>query len=295
MGKIGREVAKWCRGFGMASIGYDPILSEQSARSFGIEPVSLDDLFAKSDFITIHTPLTKDTQYIIDAKNIAKCKKGVRIINCARGGIIDEAALLDAVKSGHVGGAALDTLEVEPPVEASKELRMHPNVVISPHLGASTTDAQERVARAVAENMADILDGGRFVGVVNAPDLGAVAASPHMVPYIMLAERLGSMQAQLLKSNKMNGITVNLRGKDVADGKFTDIVKSAVLKGALGELVSQPVTYVNALSVAEELGLRVLVNMSEKTESGSGYMNSLAVDMEIEGMGTPSSKLLFSF
>lgn len=142
VGRIGREVAKWCRGFDMATIGYDPVLSEQSARSFGIDPVSLDELFAKSDFITIHTPLTKETQNLINSKNLAKCKKGVRIINCARGGIVDENDLLTALKSGQVGGAALDTFEVEPPVEASKELRMHPNVVVTPHLGASTYDAQ---------------------------------------------------------------------------------------------------------------------------------------------------------
>ena len=126
----------------MTTVGYDPVLSETSARSYGIGPVSLDELFKTADFITIHTPLTKETQYIIDAANLAKCKKGVRIINCARGGIIDEAALLEAIKSGHVGGASLDVFEVEPPTESSLELRTHPNVVITPHLGASTTDAQ---------------------------------------------------------------------------------------------------------------------------------------------------------
>jgi D-3-phosphoglycerate dehydrogenase len=142
VGRIGREVAKWCRGFGMSTVGYDPVLSETQARSYGIDPVSLDELFKVSDFITIHTPLTKETQYIIDAANLAKCKKGVRIVNCARGGIVDEDALLAAIKSGHVAGASLDTFEVEPPNEGSLELRTHPNVVITPHLGASTTDAQ---------------------------------------------------------------------------------------------------------------------------------------------------------
>jgi D-3-phosphoglycerate dehydrogenase len=142
VGRIGREVAKWCRGFDMVTIGYDPVLSEQHARNYGIDPVQLDELFAKSDFITIHTPLTKETANLINEASLKKCKKGVRIINCARGGIVDEKALLDALKSGHVAGASLDTLEVEPPVEASLELRLHPNVVITPHLGASTYDAQ---------------------------------------------------------------------------------------------------------------------------------------------------------
>jgi D-3-phosphoglycerate dehydrogenase / 2-oxoglutarate reductase len=144
VGKIGREVAKWCKSFGMTTIGYDPVLSEESARNFGIEPVPLDELFKTADFITIHTPLTKETQYLIDATNLAKCKKGVRIVNCARGGIIDEAALLSALNSGHVGGASLDVFEVEPPTEASLALRVHPHVVVTPHLGASTVDAQVR-------------------------------------------------------------------------------------------------------------------------------------------------------
>ncbi|RYH19093.1 hypothetical protein EON65_26520 [archaeon] len=142
VGKIGREVAKWCQGFGMSVVGYDPVLSEQSARNFGIEPVLVDDLLARADFITIHTPLTNETRYLLDTKNLAKCKKGVRIVNCARGGIVDENALLEALKSGQVGGAALDVLEVEPPVDSSLELRKHPNVIMTPHLGASTFDAQ---------------------------------------------------------------------------------------------------------------------------------------------------------
>lgn len=142
VGKIGREVAKWSKGFGMNVIGYDPVVSEQSARASGIEPASLEDLFKQADFITIHTPLTKETQYLLDAKSLAKCKRGVRIINCARGGIVDENALLDALKTGQVAGVGLDVLEQEPPVDASLELRKHPHVVMTPHLGASTFDAQ---------------------------------------------------------------------------------------------------------------------------------------------------------
>ncbi len=284
VGRIGREVAKWCRGFGMSTIGYDPVMSEQSARSFGVEPVSLEELFRTADFITIHTPLTKETAHLLDAANLAKCKKGVRIVNCARGGIIEEKALLQAVKSGHVAGASLDVFEVEPPGQASLELRTHPNVIVTPHLGASTVDAQERVARAVAENMSDILDGGAFVGVVNAPDLGAIARQEHVVPYVKLAERIGSMQGQLLRSNKVGGITINLRGKDISDSRLTDVIKSAVVKGTLSELGISQLSYVSALGVAEEMGLRVLVNLSEKTEAGSGYVNSLGVELEVEGV-----------
>ena len=126
----------------MNTIGYDPVLSEAAARSSGVTAVSLDELFEKSDFITVHTPMTNETKYLIDSQSLAKCKKGVRIINCARGGIVHEPDLLAALKSGHVAGASLDTFEVEPPIEDSYELRMHPTVIVTPHVGASTADAQ---------------------------------------------------------------------------------------------------------------------------------------------------------
>lgn len=283
VGRIGREVAQACRGFGMTTIGYDPVLSESAAKSFGIDPVSLEDLFKRSDFITIHTPLSKETQYLLNTATFAKCKKGVRIVNCARGGVINEVDLLEALKSGQVGGVGLDVLEEEPPSESSKELRLHPNVVMTPHLGASTYDAQERVAKAIAENMSDIFAGGAFVGVVNAPDLGAATKQPHVIPYVLLAEKIGSVQAQLLRNNKIGSLTITLRGKDVADPKLTDVFKSAVVKGALSEIISQKVDYVNAIAISEELGLKVMVNMSEKTDLSSGYKNSISIELEIEG------------
>lgn len=159
LGRIGREVTFKCQSFGMTTIGYDPVLSEAMARGSDIDLVSLDELFAKSDFITIHTPLTKETKHLIDAASLAQCKRGVRIINCARGGIVHEADLLAAVQSGKVGGASLDTLEVEPPEEASLALRAHPNVIITPHLGASTVDAQVGVMRDVIRDVMHIARG----------------------------------------------------------------------------------------------------------------------------------------
>lgn len=144
MGRIGREVGTKLQAFGMNVVCYDPILSEKATLGYGFQPVSLETLFETSHFITVHTPLTKETKNLINAANLSKCMKGVRVVNCARGGIINEADLLEALKSGQVGGAALDTFEVEPPDESSQELRMHPNVVVTPHLGASTFDAQVR-------------------------------------------------------------------------------------------------------------------------------------------------------
>ena len=284
VGRIGREVASWCKGFGMTVVGYDPILSEGSSRSYGIEPLDINELLKKSDFITIHTPLTETTKHIFNSDSLKLCKPGVRIVNCARGGIVDEKAILDALNSGQVGGCALDVFESEPPKDDSLELRMHPKCVVTPHLGASTNDAQERVAKDIARNMSEIFDGGSFIGVVNAPDLSVVSQNPAMIPFIILAEKLGSIQAQLLKNNKINSITIDIKGCDVADPKFTDIIKSAVVKGALGELVSQSVTYVNAISLAKEMGLKVYLNMTDETEAASGFKNQLAVELEIEGM-----------
>ncbi len=147
VGKIGREVAKWCKSFGMHVIGYDPVVSEQSSRVCGVDPSSLEILLKTADFITIHTPLTKETHHLLNSTTLAMCKSGVRIVNCARGGIIDEEALLDALQSGQVAGAGLDVLEVEPPTEVSISLRNHPSVIITPHLGASTFDAQVLMSR----------------------------------------------------------------------------------------------------------------------------------------------------
>jgi D-3-phosphoglycerate dehydrogenase / 2-oxoglutarate reductase len=132
--------------------------------------------------------------------------------------------------------------------------------------------------------MSDILNGGSFVGVVNSPDLGAVAKLEHAVPFVKLAEKIGSVQGQLLRNNKMSSITINLRGKDVTDSRITDVIKSAVIKGALSELGINNVSYINAIALAEEMGLKVLVNLSEKTDQGSGYVNLLGVDLEIEGL-----------
>lgn len=282
IGKIGKEVARCLKGLGMKVIGYDPIMSSEAALSAGITSVSLEELFSACDFISLHTPLTKETENLFNAANIAKCKQGVRIVNCARGGIVNEADLLEALNSGHVAGAALDTFVTEPPTADSLALRTHPKTVISPHLGASTEDAQDRVARAIAENMSDIYDGGSFFGVVNAPDLGAVKKDPRLVPFVSLAEMLGSIQGQLLGNAKMHGMTISLSGKDISDPKATEVIKAAVIKGALSQLVSQPVTMINAIALAEDMGMNIAVNLSEAP--GSMYRNTMTVELGIEGM-----------
>ena len=178
----------------MKVIAFDPFLQPERAIEIGVEKVELDEIFRRSDFITLHTPLTEKTRSIIDAAALAKCKKGVRIINCARGGLVVEDALYDALKSGHVAGAALDVFEVEP--ATSHKLFGMENVVCTPHLGASTGEAQENVALQVAEQMADYLISGAVSNALNMPSISADEA-PRLKPFIAVAEKLGSFAGQL--------------------------------------------------------------------------------------------------
>lgn len=178
-------------------VGFDPQVTEEAAALAGVRKVSLDELWAAADFVTLHTPLNAATRHLVNAQTLARCRRGVFIINAARGGIVDEAALLSALESGHVAGAALDVYEVEPPPPAARALLTHPHVLCTPHLGASTEEAQRKVAREVAQQMCDAFRGRGFVGVVNAAHLGLLAARPALAPYVRLAEALGSLQAQV--------------------------------------------------------------------------------------------------
>src|ERR1700743_752863 len=178
----------------MKVIAYDPFLSEERALELGVEKVDLEALLARADFITLHTPLTAQTKNVLSAQNLAKTKKGVRIINCARGGLVDEAALRAALDSGHVAGAAFDVFVEEP--ATANPLFGHPNVVATPHLGAATSEAQENVALQVAEQMSDYLMRGAISNAVNFPSITAEEA-PRLKPFIPLAERLGSFAGQL--------------------------------------------------------------------------------------------------
>src|SRR5258705_301625 len=191
-GNIGSIVADRALGLRMKVIAFDPFLSPERAKDIGVEKVDLDDLFKRADFITLHTPLTEKTKNIIDAAALAKMKKGVRLINCARGGLVDEQALVAALNSGHVAGAAFDVFVEEP--ATSNVLFGHPNVICTPHLGAATTEAQENVALQVAEQMSDYLLTGAISNAVNFPSITAEEA-PKLKPFIELAEKLGSVPA----------------------------------------------------------------------------------------------------
>src|SRR5579863_9388017 len=196
-GNVGSIVADRAIGLKMKVIAYDPYLSAERALQLGVEKVELDELWRRADIITLHTPLTDNTRSIINAKTLAAMKKGVRVINCARGELVDEAALCEALKSGHVAGAALDVFREEPATQSC--LFGLPNVVCTPHLGASTMEAQENVALQVAEQMSDYLLRGAITNAVNFPSISAEEA-PKLKPFIALAEKLGSFAGQLTET-----------------------------------------------------------------------------------------------
>jgi D-3-phosphoglycerate dehydrogenase / 2-oxoglutarate reductase len=249
-GNIGSIVADRALGLKMRVIAYDPFLTPERAQDLGIEKVSLDDLLGRADFITLHTPLTDSTRNILSRDNLLKTKKGVRIINCARGGLIDEAALKELLDSGHIGGAALDVF-VEEPAHASP-LFGTPNFISTPHLGASTNEAQVNVAIQVAEQMADFLMTGGVTNALNVPSLSAEEA-PRLRPYMTLAEQLGSLVGQLV-SDEVRGVTVEVEGA-AAELNIKPIT-AAVLAGLMRQH-SDTVNMVNAPYLARERNIDV--------------------------------------
>jgi D-3-phosphoglycerate dehydrogenase / 2-oxoglutarate reductase len=249
-GNIGSIVADRAVGLKMRVIAYDPFLSAERAVELGVEKVELDDLFRRADFITLHVPLIEKTRNIIDISAILKMKKGVRIINCARGGLIVEADLKAALDSGHVAGAALDVFETEP--ATAHPLFGHPKVVCTPHLGASTTEAQENVALQVAEQMSDYLMKGAVVNALNMPSITAEEA-PRLTPFVKLAELLGSFAGQLTETG-LKAIRIEYEG-EVA-GMNIRALSAAAITGVLKPLL-QSVNMVSAPVMAKERGIAV--------------------------------------
>src|SRR5436190_4127293 len=251
LGRIGRGVAQRARGLGMNIVAFDPFVAPEQARDMEIEAVPLDDVLARADFLTVHTPLTPETRGIIGPEAFAKMKRGVRVVNCARGGLVDEQALHDAIKAGVVSGAALDVFAQEPPA-ADHPLLALAEVIVTPHLGASTTEAQEGVAFTVAEQMRDYLLSGALRGAVNVPALGAKELNA-LQPYITLAESLGRFQAQLVDSG-VREVRLEFAGESV-DFDAAPVTRS-FLAGLLRD-VSARVNLVNAFLIAEERGITV--------------------------------------
>ena len=249
-GNIGSIVAERGIGLRMKVIAYDPFLAPERAVELGVEKVELDELLRRADVITLHVPMTEKTKNILSAENIAKTKKGVRIINCARGGLVDEVALRAALDSGHVAGAAFDVFTEEP--ATANPLFGHPNVVCTPHLGAATTEAQENVALQVAEQMADYLLQGAIQNAVNFPSITAEEA-PRLKPFVALADKLGSFLGQLTEA-PIKGIRIEYEG-DVAEMN-TRALTSAAVTGVLRPFL-QDINMVSAPVVARERGITV--------------------------------------
>ena len=276
MGRIGTEIARRAIAFGMRVLAYDPYLSASRARSLQVELVeSLDAIIPQADFITMHMPLTAETKYMLNAERLAKTKKGVRIVNCARGGLIDEAALVDALKSKQVAGAALDVFEAEP-LPADSPLRDAPNLVFTPHLGASTAEAQEGVGIEVAEQIRAALLSGEIRNAVNMPSIDAKTLAA-IGPHIALGEKLGLFLSQIA-AKRCDSLNINYSGK-INDNDTTAITRS-ILATFLRPAGGGDVNVVNAPAFAETLGLKI----KETRENSEGDFAEL-IELTATGEG----------
>lgn len=281
MGRIGSVVASRALGLGMHVVSYDPYLTAEQAAKAGVERATLDELFARADFVTVHTPMTPETRGIIGRDAFAKMKKGVRIVNCARGGLVDESALYDAIVEGKVAGAALDVFEKEP-IAADHPLLSLDSVIATPHLGASTGEAQAGVAVLIAEQMAEYLVRGTIRGAVNFPAIGAEQLE-QLRPYLSLGQKLGSFLGQAF-GHDLNEVEIEFSG-DVADYDVRPI-SDAVLTGLLTPVIER-INFVNASVIATERGIRVRQTTDRQARD---YASTITVrtrggDIEHEAVG----------
>jgi len=308
LGRIGREVARAAKGLRMEILGFDPFVSREAAARMGIEYADLEDLLARADFVTLHVPLTDETHHLIGAKNLSRMKQGARLLNCARGGLVDEAALLGAIESEHLAGAALDVYESEPPTDS--KLVQHPKVVSTPHLGASTIEAQQRVGTEIAEKIRDFFLSGVILDAVNFPSINRQEYAA-LGPLMDLAERLGRFLAQVVEGGRCK-LEMQCLG-EFLDRPLKPLVMAAT-KGVLLPVV-EGVSFVNALSLASERGITVtegrssepthysgLLRLTLTTESetatvaGTLYSSEIPKLVEVNGVPiecTPEGHLLF--
>jgi len=274
-GRIGREVAKRAIALEMKCVAYDPFISKERASQLGVKVMTIEDLFKVSDVITVHTPLIKETKHVINAKSIATMKDGVRIINCARGGIIDEKALYDAIQSGKVAGAALDVFEEEPPLESP--LLTLDKVIVTPHLGASTVEAQKNVAIQVAKQCVEVLNGGSAKYVVNAPMVPSEQAEV-LEPFAELAEKMGRFAIQTVEG-RLASVECIYGGELSKYAGSMKFVTRLVLKGLLDPILQVPVNIVNAEFVAKERGIAVSETV---TEESHGFKNLITIKVRTD-------------
>jgi D-3-phosphoglycerate dehydrogenase / 2-oxoglutarate reductase len=285
LGKIGREVAKRAAAFGMNIIGYDPLLSNEVAGEFGISLVELNDIWKSADLITVHVPLNESTKDLLCNATLSKCKDGVKIINCARGGIVNEKDLVEALDSGKVSSAAFDVYENEPP-DFSGKLINHPRVVCTPHLGASTDEAQEKVALQIAEQIIQYFNEGKISGAVNLQGFYKPVET-EIQPYLKLGERIGSFISQIF-TEKLQQIIITLSGRSLHN--YESEISASVLKGFLANRLSEPVNYVNSFSIIDEMGISL--RQIRKTESDH-YKNLITVELNSENINKKISGTVF--
>lgn len=281
LGKIGKEVAIRAKAFGMKIISYDPIVSAESISDLDLQIVSLEEIWKNSDIISVHTPLNERTKYLISSDEISKCKTGVIIINCARGGIVNEKDLLAALKEGKVGAAGLDVFEKEPP-DFKSGLLQHPLVVSTPHLGASTEEAQQKVAVQIAEQIVEYFKTGSAAGAVNA-SLTKEITNENLKAFLKLSEILGNILSQL-RNDTLIKLSISFYGELLKNS--SKLFSTAFLKGFLSEELDTSVNFINANFLAEEM--KIVLDEITKSENKQ-YTNLLETDIE-----TNSSKWKFS-
>lgn len=285
LGRIGSEVAKRAISFGMKVYAYDPFLSAEKAQTLGVKLVDLETILEESDYITVHTPLTKETKHMISDAELKKVKKGVRIINCARGGIIDEKALEKAVKNGKVAGVALDVFETKP--DEDNPLLKYDNVIATCHLGASTEEAQKEVAVEIAKQVVDALQGRGLRNAVNVPSVDPETYKI-LEPYVNLGEKIGLFQGQF-SHGRVSKVIISYSG-EMANQTTTPIT-IAVIKGLLTPMVGENVNYVNASMIAQERGIKII---ETKTAQMEDYTNLITVHVRTEDLKNTVVGTLFT-
>lgn len=264
LGKIGTEVAKRMIAFGMEVQAFDPFSTVEHAQSIGVKLVELDKLLGTSDYLTVHTPLTEKTKGMVSLKNADKLKKGIRLVNCARGGIYEEADLTKLLDNGIIGGAALDVYSTEPPSEELYKVLAHPGIICTPHLGASTEEAQEKVAEQIAEQMSDALENKNYKGSLNGKSI-SLLTNKEVQPYLQLAEKLGRMIIQL-SPDHANSFEFEYAGDSA---KYAEVLTDGILKGMLTEYVDDSINLINARTYADKRGFAIKEVTSNKTKTYS--------------------------
>lgn len=262
LGKIGTEVAKRMHAFGMDLIAYDPFATKEHAANLGVQLMDIDEVLSQADFLSVHTPLTEKTKGLISLKNADKIKKGIKLVNCARGGIYEESDLVTLLDNGTVGAIALDVYSQEPPSEELYKILKHPKIICTPHLGASTEEAQEKVAEQIAAQMSDALEFKNFKGSLNGKSI-ALLTNKDVQPYLALAENLGELAVQLSPEHA-NSLEFEYAG---ACAKYAEVLTDGILKGMLSNYVDDAINLINARHYADQRGFNIKEVLSSKDKT----------------------------